>query len=349
MKVSPATLRLLLPVVLVCSLTLFTPAVDAEESPEVVSCGKETIVIIDGASSPDGRYAFGWTIHKSMPDVKDVDWREVKTDVFSFLARYPVENAPIVESDHTGYLMLNAVVDRKSGTCHLLPADLVYCPCTNHHSISVRWLADATCVVAIDSRFCTSDLQLIHLGKESMVVKDLLPQATSVFEKAIADMRPLAPALHLWFSVAQHAKGPVVEIDGFAWRPKTEYEELVGTLRLDAASGKIIGFSSKDRADTPFKDYKPLGAADKRLNEVYQQLVGRLDRAAVMKLRNEQRQWIARRNNEVFDCGLAEAQKVQDYERHADAFREARNRRALELTLERVSALEQQLKALSGG
>lgn len=349
---------------LIATLLLLAPfaRAEGERRYETVRCGKDTVVEFDDTRSPDGRFALGWTIRPVAKDAKPVDWSKLDVKGISLVDDYPHndwtelhENAP--------YAIVDGIVDLSAKSFKELPVSgTFYTNATHGWNIDVVWLDGKHAIVLVNRRFHTEDAFFVRLASDPLGVTSLLPKMNEQVGKLIREIRPLAPEMDISYGLSEDeetitsrgdtvvdrvpckVENDVIHMPFAACIPKGSFEDIEGHFLISLRNGNPLKAISGDQADRPFMG--ALGEADKRLNELYGQLRKLLAGDALKHLVAGQKQWISTRNKEAREFAEEKAPFVNE-ESTLDAYREARNEQALNLTRERTAVLQKQLDAAS--
>ena len=237
------SLRLLL-----LSLVVLTGRAGAGDPPDgtLVDCGAEKVAVFEGTTSPDGRYAFGWTIRPAR-NPKPVDWTAYDpAEPYHLLEAYPYDP----DKSDPEYRLVDGVLDLRAHRFTALDSTFPYWPHKNHGTIGVAWSHGSQpgkfAVVHNDARFCTWNLWLIETGDAGVRVVDLDNPAEKSVRRFLRQRQPRKyDSLAVTYGDVSYGHG-VALIDFDAEIPKSmEDDGIKGTVRVALPAGTITGVKSR--------------------------------------------------------------------------------------------------------
>ena len=168
----------LLRVLLLC-LAVCTGRAQARDPQDgaLVDCGPEKVAVFEGSVSPDGHYAFGWTVRPGR-NQKPVDWATYNPHTINdWLQAY----LPEPDATNPDYTLVNGVLDLRTRKFTPVPSRFPYWPNKNHGDMGVAWSHGSQpgkfAVIHNDARFFTIDLWLVETGDGNIRVVDLADPA----------------------------------------------------------------------------------------------------------------------------------------------------------------------------
>ncbi len=234
-------------VLLLClaALTGRAAALDPDDG-GLVDCGSEKVAVFAGTVSPDGHYAFGWTLRPAR-NKTPVNWTGYDPEyLFGWLQAYLPPN----EDPDPEYQLVNGVVDLRAHRFTLLNSRDPYRPHKNHADMGVAWSHGSQsgkfAVVNIDARFNTLDLWLIETSDTGFHVVDLLNPAEKSAQRFIRQHSSWN-SLSVTFGDVSFKHGEAM-IDFGGEVPKMEDGPFIeGTVHVALPAGTIIGVKEKGR------------------------------------------------------------------------------------------------------
>lgn len=212
----------------------------------LVDCGAEKVAVFEDSVSPDGRYAFGWTIRPAR-NPKPVDWTTYNPKVpFDWIETYPFDP----DDPNAEYRLLNGVLDLRAHRFTPLGSRFPYWPHKNHGEMGVAWSHGSRpgkfAVVNNDARFYTIDLWLIETGDTSIRVVDLIDRTEKSVRRFLRQRMPEQyDSLAVTYGDVSFVRG-VALIDFSSEIPKSlEGAGLNGTVRIALPAGTITGVKER--------------------------------------------------------------------------------------------------------
>ena len=334
---------------LLASLTLLSPLIaqDASSEEGLFKFGNEHVYLVGGTLSADGRYAAGCTVRpkKGQPPLK---WETFgKEDGMNLVDYDENPNAPLV----------NVIVDlQRRAVVATLKFTTPYFPGKNHSALNVIFGPEQDghrfALATNSGNWEPHDLVLVELGPESTAQTDLLKPLKAAMDKSL---RPKVRsgvdqyAHDFWLQsipeiglLTGFADATTVRVPVVSQIPKSEATPTFeGTLLLRLSSAKTgpkaeiaeVAVQKDDGRELEATQDDPrIVAADKELNTAYAALRGKLSAPARKELQDEQRAWIADRDQKVLESGNNSGSTLIN-PRHAG------DRLLLKLTIERTAAL----------
>jgi uncharacterized protein YecT (DUF1311 family) len=300
---------------------------------QLVDWGKTKIVPF--SASEDGRLAVGWTIRPARKNVKPVDWSlwsAEDTDDVKFFGRYPWDQSM---AENPSYELVEVVADLKT-------RKFVEIDSGDKTGLDVIWSG----AVAGGRRYGllgkwhhrgSTMLTLVVEDKAGLRTVDLLGGAEAAVDDFASERAPNVNFSGTFFTlVGIEGNTAWVEFSAENFDNHDEDAEGILTMRLpDGAVRKVDGLA----ADDLIKSDAALAKADAMLNNIYGKLLKRLDAAGRQALKNEQRDWIERRDSDATDAGEKPQNKT------AEEVREAKVKSLLDATRRRTAELQKRLKA----
>jgi uncharacterized protein YecT (DUF1311 family) len=294
------------------------------QSGHLIECGADKVVLFSLPTSPDGRYAVGWTLRAKSKDAKAVDWSKWKPGMFAnaFLEEYEFVDpeiaggglAPLMDAAKSAppasasasasapagrrapYELLDGVVDLKKKTFLPLHSAWPYWPDQNHGQLNVAW-SGRHAVIINDARFFTMNVWLITMDGTGMRQLDLCDRLNKEVNSILKAKRPLIfPSYGLTYQTISDLgdvkfSKSTVEVPFSADIPKHDYKPVYGAVSVDLGSGKVVKSRCPMKRDDPFLDNPALAKADNALKATYQRLLRKLDKTGRAALAQEQRAW----------------------------------------------------------
>lgn len=160
---------------LLLCLVVLTGRVRAGDPPDgsLVDCGSEKVAVFVGSVSPDGRYAFGWTIRPGRNQTP-VSWAAYDPDKpYDMLEAHPYDP----DKPDSEYQLVDGVIDLRAHQFTSLDSTFPYWPHRNHGNLGVAWSHGAQsgkfAVINNDARFATWNLWLVVTAAANVRVVDL--------------------------------------------------------------------------------------------------------------------------------------------------------------------------------
>ena len=353
-------------------LNAATPPVRGMSPDGLIKCGNETVYIgfnlddgygCDNTVSPDGRYAFGWTLRPAHPGIKPVDWSKWGThrnqdfnDLFSYV-KLPNQGSP-------PYRSVNCIVDLKTNRIFDLPVKYPYDPEYTHADVRCAWSQSKTgpeySLIAVNGGWFTEQLLLVRIEDHGLHEADLTDRLDKAVVPIIRDKRPLEDyrnfrtTFQVWHSgwkgkdrteakfLFKNAEAEIPFSTDITHSARAEdlKLEVDGAITVRLPEGEVIKVTSDTPRDNPFLDDPELARADREMNITYAELFHRLAAPERKALREEQLQWIQDRNGEGAagsDTPGAEGGDLSDP-------RKMRNQSYMKSTRERTQELAERLK-----
>lgn len=331
--------------------TLFA---EDENTFQLVDCGKnDKVVLFPGTTSPDGRFAFGWTLRPRRSAASPVEWLEYRggdavpgiLEKYDFIweGRYSDLDKP-TEKGGPPYRLLNVIVDLSQKRAQLIPTDYPYFPNKNHAELKVVWgpaKGGVDCaVMGIDTRFSTEKLWLITARDSGIQLLEESKELGKRVEAILKEKRPLSYSAYDTVWLSAEVKSGVFSEDGVhldfsAGIPKRDYEGVDGVVVVDPVTGNILKTVCDAKRDDPFMDNPELAKADKELNRVYAKLQVQLDSKHQAALKKEQLAWLEERDSgNCPEVGWGESE---------EEFNQKRDQSLIASTKERTAELAKRL------
>jgi uncharacterized protein YecT (DUF1311 family) len=350
------------PLVLILLVFLALPlwADNATSSQLVDIGGGNKAVLIDDTTSPDGRYAIGWTVRPHAKNTKPVDWSSWKPGDSDAIDNFIQTNTPYLPGeidDDSPYELIDGIIDLQKKSFLELPAADPYYTNKNRGYLAVAWSPEGKgprcALIEIDFRFETDNFWLVTFDASGMHQVDLVQALKKAVDPVLAEKRPLLQnSLQTAYSVSKNAEsgtlplafnGSTVTFPFSSDVPHSpdDDSEVLGRVTLKLPEGTVLNVSSDTKCDDPFQDDPKLAKADHELNEIYTQLGHKLSAAQKAALKKEQLDWIDQRDLDGAKALLAASEDVSAPDLHA-----ARNKSLLESTQKRIAELQARLKSL---
>jgi uncharacterized protein YecT (DUF1311 family) len=318
------------------SLRVQTGAV--AESQPWIDIGKEKAAIARHSKSPDGRQALAWTV----AEANLADWELLKSDPNSFYEKNEVREIWIVD----------LLQKRKLCT---LGSSIGYVRPGSHRTLNVAWGplegGRRFAIITYDSKWGTDALIVLDVGADGCREAQVGATVDRSVSDAVRKQGAKSESFDMKYSVAELAErgrqtgfadASTIRIP-FAAKIRGEdrpaAEGIVAlrlSRRVDGPSAQVIKTTIGAAADNPFADDARLAKADRELNAVYAELCKRLDRAALEKLKEDERRWIEDREKQTADLSTDSA----------ESSRIARDQKLRQLTEERTAQLRKRLQSL---
>jgi len=157
-------------------------------------------------------------------------------------------------------------------------------------------------VIINDARFFTVNVWLVTMDDAGMRQMDLRDRLN---DEVVPILKAKRPLIFTSFGLSYGTESNLQDLKFSKWMvhipflaeiPKRDYEDVLGVLSVDLASGKVVKSWCPMKRDNPFLDNPALAKADSALNKTYQRLLGQLDKAGRAALIQEQRAWLATRD-----------------------------------------------------
>lgn len=333
---------------LLATITLLSHAFaqDASSEAGLFKLGSEHVYLVAGSISADGRYAAGCTVRpkKGQPPVK---WETFGKEDGVHLADYDEDpNSPLV----------NVIVDlQRHEVVATLKFTTPYFPGKNHGAFHVVFGPEQNghrfALAVSGGKWEPNDLVAVELGPESATQTEVLKALRAAVDKSLrTKVRSTAERyVHdFWLHsipetglVTGFAGAGSVRVPFVSQIPKSESAPTFeGTVLLRLSStksgpkvdvGEVILQKDDSREPDPTQDDPRLAAADKELNTAYAALRAKLSAPARKELQDEQRAWIADRDQKVQEAGSAGMKLVSP--------RHVADHLLLKLTTERTAIL----------
>jgi uncharacterized protein YecT (DUF1311 family) len=346
------------------SLSGAPPKIDGMSRNGLIQCGGQTVYVgfdesdgngCGGTVSPDGRYAFGWTLNPRA-GAKPVDWSKwtLRNDGFDDL--FPFNCVP---NGNPPYRSVDCIVDLKTRRLFYPLVNQPYAPEETHGDVRCAWSdprqGTQYALIALDLAWYTGQLLLIRLDADGLHTTDLTKQLNKALIPLIKDKRPLEnprdfnTIFNVWPDDGPHAKHPAppatftaaeVEIPFLAdimhsgWAEALRLE-VDGVITARLPEGQIVGVSSATPQVDPFRDDPKLAQADRRMNQLYGELLRLLSPVGRDVLRKDQLMWIQERDGAAHDAVNAPTATSDTH------LREVRNASYLHSTQDRAEQLQE--------
>lgn len=313
---------------------------------DVIVCSNGNVVLFENATSPDGRYAIGWTLRPHQKDSQPVDWSQwTADDPSQLLDNYDWD----IGDKNPPYELVDCVVDLKQKKLLDLPSDDALFPRKNHSDFGVFWIpATGTpkyALVRNDIRFSTNNLWLVTFDASGMHEIDVVDALNKAVDAVVRDKRPIDAGRFetCFFSHWVNPDDPKIKLQGdaavipfYSDIPKSDQEtEVNGFVTLHLPDGKVTGAESNAKRDDPFKDSPELAKTDQELNDVYARLFKKLSPADRDGLKAEQLDWIQQRDDDAYQAEQNDTANDPD---------KARIQSLLDSTQKRIAELKKRVK-----
>jgi hypothetical protein len=241
----PTLKRIVLFVALVCT----TPTARAEDEGRLVSCAGSTISVFPNTTSPDGRWAIGWTIRSVHAGKAPKPWLVFDRDeptISAAVDRLQKEDGSERSDDLVTEL---GWVDLKAKHFSPLPVSEPIYPGHPRSSLDMTWRRDGRYVVVIDNHegnsiYETNDAWLFavtHSGPQQPV--DLKPAAVSAMRDFIRKRDPKDAARYLGELTGKNARwrNDAVELSFSTMIPSAMQNIDAGILTFAIPDGSVRG------------------------------------------------------------------------------------------------------------
>ena len=225
----------------------------------LVECGAETVAVFAGSVSPDGHYAFGWTIRPARNQTP-VSWAGYDPEnPYTMLEAYPYDP----DKSDPEYRLIDGVLDLHAHRFTPAESTFPYWPNKNHGHLGVAWSHGSRpgkfAVVRNDARLCTWNLWLVETGEAGVRVVDLGEPAEKSVRSFLRRKFPKKyDAMAEAYGDVSFAHGAAM-IDFEAQIPKSEDSSSVkGTVHVALPAGTITGV--RERPLTQRSDSRSLQA-----------------------------------------------------------------------------------------
>jgi hypothetical protein len=333
--------------VLLCVLSAHADNVSPQK---LVDAGGDKAVFFEETTSPDGRYAIGWTI-QPRNHAKPVDWsrwQPVNPEKFAWSYVSPLSD------EEQNYELARCLIDLKSGSLTTLSPDL-------RRSDFPERAAGIVWSEPDHGRRCA----LIEFGNGawttniawSMELWLITIDATGIHQVNLVDSfyKALQPVLHEKRPLYAFAYEPAYLLQGgkitftdssarIAFKADDtelhfDSSAVEGTLTFRFSDGGVTNVSSDTVRDDPMQDVPELAEANRQLKEVCDELHRKGDWAEVS---NTQTVW----EDDVLLTGADAALRKALVDHSAHDALAARDKFFLETTQKRMTELEAKLDAI---
>ncbi len=234
----------------------------------LVRCGADTVVVVAGTASSDGRHAAGWTI-RPKDGQPAVDWSAYRRDdPQATVSKYHLNDNPGEDGDDPAkspYVLLNGVLDLRARKFVPLASGSPFFPYRRHASLAAAWSdeRDGThyAVLANNSggreSEQTEDLSLVRLGPGAARVTDLRPAADEAVRGFLRRRDPKDCRRYVWsfdfLAIGAHSEATLVPFKNgaltihFSANIPGEPNNLdVGYVTFMLPEGKVAGTVGDD-------------------------------------------------------------------------------------------------------
>ena len=236
------------------------PPDDNPKDNTLVEVGPERVAIFPRSESPDGRYAFAWTI-RPRANRPPPDWSSYKPSAaYDWINQYPT---PCKDSPG-GYSVINGLVDLRTRQFTPLDTTAPVAPNNLYTELQVVWFKDGQDFrsALVNARaegsalWRSTGLWLIETGAQGTQVVDLTTganQAATDFLQRVAPER----AKEYWLDYElgdvkkpRAAKGNApktwtIKLPFDADLPSGDGKVYAGTMAIDMPTGKITGLTAR--------------------------------------------------------------------------------------------------------
>lgn len=302
-----------------------------------IEIGGEQAVLARHSKSADGRHALAWTVGDPKPD-----WTLLESDADAFYTKYDAKEIWVVELPQPKKLRVlgGAGSYLRPGSQRTL--SVAWGPAENGRRFALaaydwKWGTDTLLLLEVGPSGC-AETAIGKLADDAVVAH--IKQTTRKQEGPFDTQYMLTGLPELGRKIG-FSDAATVGLPFSCRNRKLDAPAASGVLVLKLAPGGTSSTATVAKlvpgavTDDPFADATRLARADKELNEVYGALRRKLDPAAQLALRTEQRAWIEQREQQA-DAAVRE-------QSDADSPRIVRDRTLWKLTEQRTAELRKKL------
>jgi len=220
----------------------------ADDLPRLIESNLGKAVTFSGTTSPDGKYALGWTLKAKNSNVAPVDWSLWKPDDDTAFITLPQYNFDDDDPKARLYTLQDVIIDLTTQYATVLPSTFPYSPHKNNGDLHVLWSSEkhgpVYAVVVNDNALGTWDMWLVKADGALKIV-----QITDACNKAVDALLKAKklPSSQYATTYAMDDSGttvgsfatPNVIIPFFSSPPK-EDTGITGSLTVRLEDGKIM-------------------------------------------------------------------------------------------------------------
>ena len=288
-------------------LIMLAPVLSAQgqDTPQIIDCGTSKAATIQ--VSPDGNYAFGWTLVPLKSGTVSFDWSPyaMNGDPASGMPTVRFYSEDKQDPAYT-YKLVDCIIDLKKKSWVELPSDAPYFPHRSHGYYTEVWSSDGKyTLIQSDADWYTNNLWLVN--PKSSEIHDLVPTMETDLNSLLRAKRPLEyKAMKTCYYVSYDKDRATFQKDAVTIPFESDIPKSMdvnsgvsGTVTVHLPDGALIRVTSSIKTNDPFQSNPALAAADKELNQVYVKLSGKLSPKEQTKLKADEFAWVDQRDQKV--------------------------------------------------